>query len=190
MVSGSTNSLNIEYFFRLLYDAFSGTHIPRGAEAFLFSAWQIITIIGYVVSIIALFIFVYSLMRLYDIRRQEVVLYGPLPTLSDVPLTDPRWQHIQDLVASLNTNDWRQAIIEADIMLGEMLTRQGYTGATLGEQLKEVEPSDFLTLNDAWEAHKVRNEIAHEGSAFALSETLARRTIARYGNVFHEFEMV
>jgi hypothetical protein len=36
----------------------------------------------------------------------------------------------------------------------------------------------------------VRNQIAHEGSSFDLSETLARRTLARFESVFREFELI
>jgi hypothetical protein len=70
------------------------------------------------------------------------------------------------------------------------LTRQGYIGDGVGEKLKSIEPSEFGTLADAWEAHKVRNQIAHEGSAFNLSESLAHRTIARYESVFREFKAI
>ena len=71
-------------------------------------------------------------------------------------------------------------------MLDDSLARRGYTGAGVGEKLMQVERTDLATLNDAWEAHKVRNQIAHEGSAFDISETLASRTIARYQAVFRE----
>jgi hypothetical protein len=93
-------------------------------------------------------------------------------------------------MATENPNDWRQAIIEADIMLDDILSKQGYAGASLGDKLKQVIPADLGSLNDAWEAHKIRNEIAHTGSAYALSETLARRTISRYEKIFNEFEVI
>ncbi|MEK7515888.1 MAG: hypothetical protein AAB555_03145, partial [Patescibacteria group bacterium] len=80
--------------------------------------------------------------------------------------------------------------IEADIMLEDVLARNGYVGDGVGEKLKAVELSDLNTLNDAWEAHKVRNQIAHEGSAFNLSEDLALRTISRYGAVFRELDVI
>lgn len=191
MVSSNVNSLNVEYVFRLIYDILFRTHMSGGTEQLLLSIWQIIIVIGYIISLAAIFVLVYSFMRLHDVRRKEKTLYGPLPAQIDIqPLQNPRWQQIQELIKSNNTNDWRQAIIEADIMLGDMLTRQGYQGESIGEQLKQVEPSDFLTLNDAWEAHKVRNEIAHTGSTFVLSDIVARHTIARYENVFHEFALV
>ena len=71
-----------------------------------------------------------------------------------------------------------------------MLTRNGYVGIGVGEKLKSADKVHFNTLQDAWEAHKVRNLIAHEGSAFDLSESLARRTIARYSAVFREFKVI
>lgn len=98
-----------------------------------------------------------------------------------------RWQHIQDLIKSYNPNDWRQAIIEADIILEEMLEKMGYQGVTIGDKLKTVERSDFVTLDRAWSAHKIRNQIAHSGSSFKLSREIADKTIKEYEEVFREF---
>ena len=72
-------------------------------------------------------------------------------------------------------------------MLGMILTRQGYEGATIGDQLKAVDPSDMLTLQHAWDAHKVRNNIAHGGTDFQLNEREAKMTIELYKKVFEEF---
>jgi len=36
----------------------------------------------------------------------------------------------------------------------------------MGDKLKAVEKSDFNSIELAWEAHKARNMIAHEGSDF------------------------
>ncbi|HUX80831.1 MAG TPA: hypothetical protein VMV38_00725, partial [Candidatus Paceibacterota bacterium] len=123
--------------------------------------------------------------------KKEDEYYGTLILAPDEKGgINPRWTHIKTLANSTNPNDWRTAIIEADIMLEDMLTRQGYPGEGVGEKLKAVEQSDFNTIQDAWEAHKVRNQIAHEGSSFDLSDTLARRTISRYESVFREFKML
>lgn len=98
-----------------------------------------------------------------------------------------RWKHIQDLIKSYNQNDWRQAIIEADIILEEMLEKMGYPGVTIGDKLKMVERSDFVTVDKAWSAHKVRNQIAHDGSSFKLSREVAEQTIKNFEEVFKEF---
>ena len=98
--------------------------------------------------------------------------------------------HIESLANGTSASEWREAIIEADIMLDDVLARQGYVGDGVGEKLKAAEPENFRTLQDAWEAHKVRNQIAHEGSAFNLSESLMRRTIGRFESVFREFKAI
>lgn len=98
-----------------------------------------------------------------------------------------RWQHIQDLIKSYNSSDWRQAIIEADIILEEMLEKMGYKGVSIGDKLKVIERSDFITLDKAWSAHKVRNQIAHDGSSFKLTREVAEKTIKDFEEVFREF---
>ncbi len=98
-----------------------------------------------------------------------------------------RWANIQSLIHSYNQNDWKQAIIEADTILEEMLEKIGYEGNTIGERLKQANPDDFITINHAWEAHKVRNRIAHGGSKFNLSKDEAERIIELYKDVFNEF---
>lgn len=98
-----------------------------------------------------------------------------------------RWDKISAHVESQNENDWRQAIIEADILLGDLLTKLGYKGEGIGEQLKRANKADFRTIDEAWEAHKVRNELAHAGSDFVFSQLDARRVIQLYRVVFEEF---
>ena len=189
-----TEQINVEYFFRLLYELFYGSHSSLDYalfQALLVQIWLWIIVIGYTLSVVGLFVIIYTTMRLFDLRKREDEYYG---TLLLAPESEgginPRWKHIQSLMELASPSEWREAIVEADIMLDDMLSRQGYTGEGVGDKLKSVEPSDFNTLNDAWEAHKVRNQIAHEGSAFDLSESLARRTIARYEAVFREFEAI
>lgn len=103
---------------------------------------------------------------------------------------DPRWEHVERMTESVNPSDWRQAIIEADILLEEILTKIGYDGLTIGDKLKNVEPSDMSSLDDAWKAHRVRNRIAHDGVAFKVDHALAKETIGRYRKVFEEFNLV
>ncbi len=106
---------------------------------------------------------------------------------SPIRQTNERWLKVEKHIASQNPTDWRLAILEADIILDEMLQKMGYKGAGIGEMLKTVEKSDFLTLDAAWEAHKVRNSIAHQGSDFVMSHPEAKRVISLYKQVFEEF---
>ena len=91
---------------------------------------------------------------------------------------------------SHNMSEWRVAILEADILLYEMLSQMGYDGNSIGEMLKNVDKANFVTLDDAWRAHRIRNIIAHEGANYELSKDEAERTIRLYKRVFDEFYFV
>jgi hypothetical protein len=90
-------------------------------------------------------------------------------------------------MATQNELEWRLAILEADNLLSELLKTLPYSGETVGEKLTNADRKKFTTLEDAWEAHKVRNKIAHEGSEYKLTEREARKVIGLYKNVFAEF---
>ncbi|MEK7079749.1 MAG: hypothetical protein AAB901_00475 [Patescibacteria group bacterium] len=186
--------LNVSYFFRLIYDLFNGTHTASGTGsawldtvAFLSGVWVMITILSFLISFAALAVLVHSTIRMMETKRQDAKRYATVGAHAAEERRDHnRWNHVVTLIESPSESDWRQAIIEADIMLDDLLTQLGYSGAGVGEKLKAVDPSRFRTLDDAWEAHKVRNEIAHQGSQYQLSDQLAYRTIHKYENVMRE----
>lgn len=144
-------------------------------------------------SLVLMIGIVTAMERLRHIRNQEKAIYFPKvePVYDETAKADPelatRWKVITEHVESHNPNDWRQAIIEADIILGDILDKMGYQGDGIGEKLKRVEPADFHTLSQAWEAHKIRNIIAHEGTSYQLSQTEVRRVINLFREVFEEF---
>ena len=117
----------------------------------------------------------------------EVVVSKPVLNPSG---ENKKWDDIQKHIASMNSSDWRMAILEADILLYEMLDQMGYDGDTVAEKLKVIESSDFSNLDSAWRAHKVRNTIAHEGASYELSHEQAQNTIDLYRKVFEEFYFI
>ncbi len=129
-------------------------------------------------------------------REEKAKLYpANMPVgISDVEQApnnmSKRWEEIVAKAESLEPSNWRVAIIEADIILDELLEQLQLPGETMGDKLKAVEPSDFTTIESAWEAHKARNMIAHEGGNFLLSQRETRRLISLYGAVFKEFGLI
>ncbi len=193
----SVHFLNVEYFFRLLYDLLHGTGAIDGQLtlggllAQLSHLWLFITILSFLFSLAAIGVFVYSTMRILQVRALEAPKYHTTShVVEHAEVERSRWQYILELMESLQESDWRQAIIEADIMLDETLTRVGYQGATVADKLKGANPAHFHTLDMAWDAHKTRNEIAHQGSTFHLTESVARRCIANFEAVFREFNEI
>ena len=156
-------------------------------EAFL-SKWPFVQIFMAILSV-ALLVGVIYVFRKYAelLKNQKKLLYPEMAT-TDIYL-NTEWQNILDHTESLNENDWRHAILQADIMLGDLLDKLFLPGETMADKLKAVEKSDFTTLDNAWEAHKVRNQIAHS-SDFILTQREARRVIGLYETVFKEFKII
>lgn len=175
----------------------------------LFAFVQYVTgfIVGVSIPISVLLIIgiIYSVEQLKKIRKKEAEIYDlkvepaygiieriedtsseKPPTQSDVALAQ-RWDVIAQHINSENPNDWKQAILDADTILDDVLTRLGYKGESVGEKLKRAEPADFATLQDAWEAHKARNDIAHRGLDYKLNHHEAKRIFQMYKKVFEEF---
>lgn len=190
--------LNVEYFFFLIYNLFfgGGTRLG-GVEDFfasefymgLLAFWNTLTFFATIVTLMLLTFFLYSAFRLYTIRKADDEFYKNAVIMPRDPEVEElsRWKKIEALFYSGGESNWRQAIIEADIMLDEMLTVQGYRGDTVGDKLKSVEPADFTTLQYAWAAHKIRNNIAHQGQNFVLTEREAKQAMHWYERVFDEF---
>ncbi len=136
---------------------------------------------------------IYCALRIIQVRQHEREMWKAAAhtvAAHDVPKTQLRWNRIQEQVHSDNENAWRLAILEADIMLNELLDVLGYRGETMADKMKVVDRSRFHTIDLAWEAHSIRNQIAHQGSHKQLDSREARRTISLYQKVFEEFQFV
>ena len=134
---------------------------------------------------------VYVLVRLWEIQKEEEAQFVfAEPEHGHGEIKNEQWELIEEHISSENASDWRVAILEADNMLEDMLVRMGYDGESIADRLRAVEPSDFTHIQSAWEAHKVRNKIAHEGVNFVVTQREARRVIELYRKVFEEFHYI
>jgi hypothetical protein len=191
--------LNLEYLLLRVYHlAFNFDASAASTTEYLsntaLALWVQITIAGLSVSLILFLLFVWFRIRLEMVEHAhhhelEHAAADHEPA-HEHPEEPGRWERILALAGSSQESDWRRAILEADIMLGEVLTERGYLGESIGEQLRTANPLQFRTLDLAWRAHKMRNEIAHRGEAFALGERDVRATIDLYRRVFEEFEVL
>ena len=159
----------------------------------LYQSWLHFVIWSTLISLCLIASVVYSAMRIGQIRRFEEQRFSASAhtvTSLDVSRTQMRWNRITEQIHSDNEQNWRLAILEADIMLGELLDVLGYRGETMGDKMRHVERADFNTIDLAWDAHRTRNKIAHEGTSLLLNSREARRIINLYEQVFREFKFV
>lgn len=184
--------LNIEYvfnkivhFFKPIIVFFSDSH-----------SWITIGYISSALSIIFIAIILFSLIRMREIqlhekREIEHEINAALARDKEtIRAANPRWHYILTLIESSNESDWRVAIIEADTMLEELLREKGYSGENMSDLLESARESGYATIQNAWDAHLVRNQIAHQGSDFPLSQVEGRRVIKMYQNFFEEARII
>lgn len=182
--------LNIEYFFGLIYNLFSqGVGSIDLASWFYIPLWyRILAVILSLLFLVGIFFFSSKTLDLRREERRALFAQEPFLEVASFPKND-RWLKIEAEINSDNVASWKQAIMEADKILEEIVNTLNLPGENLGEKLKQIEPSDFLTLDAAWEAHKVRNRIAHE-AGYELGQHEARRVMRLYEKVFREFEYI
>ncbi len=130
----------------------------------------------------------WATLKIREIHHKEHEKYGPIH-LEEMAAKEKltQWQVVLDHVNSESPAEWKIAILEADDILDEILEDQGYVGNTVAEKLKTMSRTKIASYDDIWEAHKVRNEIAHGGAIdMDLSKKMARDTVAKFGNAFKE----
>lgn len=187
----SIRFFNIEYFFYRIYEFTQDIWVQlinidlRGGAGLLAGILGIL-FIGFLI------VMIYTRVRINEIEAEATDKFKShfTPMKKPEERANARWQNIERMFDSANPNDWRVAIIEADSMLEEFIRSLGYPGSNMGEQMKNIKPGEFPTLQNAWEAHKVRNRIAHEGMNYQLSQREVTITRRHYETVFHDARLI
>lgn len=183
------------YVVPLLFLFFVYTYITTNTEWTSFflgivekGAFILISLAVFTLSV-SVSLYIFFSYKLSYVLAKEQVNFNLKQIKPSQSFENKRWDAISENMLSEHPNDWRIAILEADIILNEILTKSGYTGDTVADKLKQVEKSDFQTLENAWEAHKVRNKVVHDVD-FVLSKREAERIVKLYQSVFEEFEFI
>ncbi len=180
-------SLNVEYLFYVVYHFFA----DKNWWLWWSSGWFNLRLLSFFLTLFFLAWVIYLGRDVVRLRKEESNELKRLleAELARAPRRNEAWDRILKHTNSANPNDWKQAIIEADAMLDELSKTMQLPGETLGERLQTVDPADWRTLDRAWEAHRLRNVIAHQGG-YELTEREARLAIGHYRAVFEEFGMI
>jgi hypothetical protein len=164
-----------------------------GAYEQLVHQWSVFVALSAVATLLLGVGVAYCVIRIFQVRRNEAERFAAVahPIASkDVSKAQLRWNNILEESRSENGQSWRLAILEADILLNELLDVLGYRGETMADKMKQANRNQFTTIDLAWEAHLVRNAIAHQGSMQELTAREARRVIGLYERVFKEFQFI
>ncbi len=147
--------------------------------------WKIIASTVSVLFVVGIAYAVWRTQEVFAVLRGShkipVVVTGAEPSQKNIMM----WKQMLSRASSDDENERKLAIISADSLIDKILELAGYHGENLGERLKKIEPSDLDSLNDVWEAHKIRNRIAHEPDLH-LSRDEAINALSCYEKVLKE----
>ncbi|MCK5021991.1 MAG: hypothetical protein KAR54_01970 [Candidatus Pacebacteria bacterium] len=167
---------------------------PVNISSNYYKYWPILMLFSLLISILFILGLIYVRRKMQEVSEIDSKIFDTVITskfdLDGVEMKNERWEKILEYVNSDSPAEWRLAVLDADVILDEMLIKSGYHGDTIGEKLKSIERSDFETIDSAWEAHKIRNEIAHRGSDTILTQRTAKKAIESFRQVFKEFEYI
>ncbi|MEI7810631.1 MAG: hypothetical protein WCI41_03705 [bacterium] len=168
------------------------------------TVWHTINTIFFLLAIFFIYVLCYTFIRMLEIRKKEhahlhheVIEYAHHKAEREKRDAEKkgspqsaRWKMVQEHIASTSQGDWKLAIVDADVMLEDLLDQLGFKGENLGDKLKAVDMEKYSSLKNAWEAHLIRNQIAHEGLQYDLPEQEAKRVIAIYEQIFRDFRYI
>ncbi len=72
------------------------------------------------------------------------------------------WDRIKKHGDSIREAEWKLAVIEADNLVDDALKSHGFSGESMGERLMIIKPDELNSLQELWDAHKLRNLLVHE----------------------------
>ena len=103
----------------------------------------------------------------------------------EISIHQDAWSSIKKFSQSMTSSEWKISVIEADKLVDDVLKSKGYVGDSMGERLMSIDPSRFLTLQDVWDAHKLRNIIVHDMNQ-VISKEQAVNAIYAYERFLQE----
>jgi hypothetical protein len=145
-------------------------------------------IFAYITVPILLFFFIYLTVKIIKLRNSALYLKNssayPAQKYGSTTFQG-RWEEVLVHVESPREAEWKFAVIEADKLVEDALNTAGFSGDNMGERLMNIDKTRLLSIDGLWEAHKVRNRVAHEVNYF-LRYTEARRAINLYTETLKE----
>ncbi len=81
-----------------------------------------------------------------------------------------RWREVQEMMRLSGASHFRMAVLQADSIFDSVLKSLGASGNTMGERLQSAEKMlGSETYQMIWQAHKLRNRLAHEMDSEVMS---------------------
>jgi len=114
----------------------------------------------------------------------EFFIYRPF----GLKKTFKQWAKISKRLEAGQEADYKLAVIEADGLLNDVLTKMGYGGETIVDRLKQIDSAILPNIDKALEVHKIRNNIVHDPD-YQLTLIQANKILKVYEESLRHLEM-
>ncbi|MDA1334971.1 MAG: hypothetical protein O2794_03085 [bacterium] len=105
------------------------------------------------------------------------------------PAYTEKWVKMRERLESAGDDDAKIIIIEADALMDDALMHLKIPGDTMADRMKYISNPNFKAANNLWDAHKLRNEIAH-GTKKKIVYMDAVYAIEQYESALRELELI
>ncbi|MAF20771.1 MAG: hypothetical protein CMI55_03760 [Parcubacteria group bacterium] len=155
---------------------------------------QTISILRILSLIISFFFLISIILLIFKIRKNiqkslEMIVESVAAPGLPKKVISQQWQSVVARLESEDEAGYKLAVIEADKIFDNLLKKMGYQGEDMGERLKQITPAQIANIDQVWQAHKVRNRLAHEPD-FQLKRHEAKRVIEIYQRAFEDLEVI
>jgi hypothetical protein len=123
-------------------------------------------------------IFLFAAILIVGVLLFAVITFSKRGGGLDVEKYRMRWLAVEQSLVRDNESSYHLAVLNADKLVDQALRDKGFRGQTMGERLK-VAKDKLTRRNDIWEAHKLRNKIAHEPDV-RVSYDQSRKALAGF----------
>lgn len=122
-------------------------------------------------------------------KRPATPKRGPSEKFKSKDVAKDLWFGILQRVQKDTPQDLAFAIIEADKLIDAILKSNGFSGETMAERMKRINPQQLTSIEHLWEAHKIRNDIVHT-PGYVVTHELAKKVLRDYEKVLKELEAI
>jgi hypothetical protein len=139
------------------------------------------------VSIIAFIIFVWittpwlKRLILWDIK--EFFTFRPY----QIRKIDKDWMKILQRLESDLETEYKLSVIEADLLLNDVMKRLGYEGKTLSEKLDKVKPGVFADPQSIRSADQIYQNLIYDTS-YELARAQAKKAVAIFEKALSDLD--
>lgn len=150
-------------------------------------AFGIIKITLAVITLILAILFAIVIIKLNKLigHRPNIIQEIMPPQPAEGGASNARWAEVLKHINSNREAEWKFAVIEADNLIDDTLKMAGFPGESLGERLMAIESGQLATLDGLWNAHKIRNKIAHDSNYF-MRYAEAKKAVEQFEKTLEE----